>query len=247
MYKNKILECTSAVFHNFLVLGYSIELEKTLKADTWQDTLQYYNEADFEAKMVNWFQSPEFIKQNVREDCLKKSFVYILIDPIISANLPGNAKNLEPLDAWKRFLQSIFYVGKGTSSRPYSHLYDAIKMYQQRSNEPGRSSDSPWTKKIRETEKLKRINDIWQADKGVICLNVFHNIMGLEAYSREACIIEAMGLENLTNLKRGEYHGLPKTWPMRDKKQLGAVLLYKSFKIFLSEGESQLRPTDIKS
>ncbi len=197
-------------------------------------------------KMVNGFQSTDFPKNN-REECLKKSFVYILIDPIISENLPGNAKNLEPLEAWKRFVQSIFYIGKGTSSRPYSHLYDAIKMYQQGKGNSESSSDSPWTKKIKETEKLKRINTIWKADKGVICLNVFHNIMGVEAYSREACIIEAIGLDNLTNLKRGEYHGLPKHWPMRDRKQLGAVLLYKSFKIYLSEGESQLRPTDIKS
>lgn len=32
-------------------------------------------------------------------------------------------------ELWKRFLHSIFYVGKGKSSRPYAHLYDAIKMY----------------------------------------------------------------------------------------------------------------------
>lgn len=235
----------------FIFLGYSIELEKALKPDSWKDTLEQYNEADFETKMVQWFQSPESIKQSVREDCLKKSFVYLLIDPTISENLPGNAKNLEPLEAWKRFLQSIFYVGKGTSSRPYSHLYDAIKIYQRKikpkSNEPNATLDSPLSKKINETEKLKRINAIWQADKGVICLNVFHNIIGVEAYTREASIIEAIGLDNLTNLKRGEYHGLPKTWPMRDKKQLGTALLYKSFNIYLSEGESQLRPTDIKS
>lgn len=223
--------------------GYSIELEKTLKTDTWQAALEQYDELDFETKMVTGFQSADFVK-NVRDDGLKKSFVYILIDPIVSENLPGNAKNFEPLEAWKRFVQSIFYVGKGTSSRPYSHLYDAIKMYQQRGDG---ETNSQWSKKVKETEKLKRINEIWKGDKGVICLNVFHNLMGVEAYTREACIIEAIGLDNLTNLKRGEYHGLPKTWPMRDKKQLGTVLLYKSFKIFLSEGESQLRPTDIKS
>lgn len=220
-------------------------MEKTLKSDIWQDTLEQYAEFDFETKMVNGFLSGEF-PRNVREDGLKKSFVYILIDPIISENLPGNAKNLEPLEAWQRFIRSIFYIGKGTSSRPYSHLYDAIKMYQQRIVNSEFSSDSP-RKKIKETEKLKRIDNIWKAGKGVICLNVFHNITGLEAFSREASIIEAIGLDSLTNLKRGEYHGIVKTWPMRDKKQLGTVLLFKSFKIYLSEGESQLRPTDIKS
>lgn len=221
-------------------------MEKTLKSDSWEATLEQYAELDLEAKMVNGFQTSELPK-TVREDCLKKSFVYILIDPIISENLPGNARNLEPLEAWRRFISSIFYVGKGTSSRPYSHLYDAIKMYQQRLGNSKSSTDSPCKKNVKESEKLNRINAIWKAEKGVICLNVFHNIMGLEAYSREACIIEAIGLDNLTNLKRGEYHGLTKTWFMREKKQLGTVLLYKAFKIYLSEGESQLRPTDIKS
>lgn len=31
---------------------------------------------------------------------------------------------------WRKFLSSIFYVGKGKSSRPYSHLYDAMKYYE---------------------------------------------------------------------------------------------------------------------
>lgn len=33
-------------------------------------------------------------------------------------------------EAWRRFIMSIFYVGKGKSSRPFSHLYDAIKIYK---------------------------------------------------------------------------------------------------------------------
>lgn len=36
---------------------------------------------------------------------------------------------ISPVDLWSQFLQSIFYVGKGKSSRPYAHLYDAIKLY----------------------------------------------------------------------------------------------------------------------
>lgn len=30
---------------------------------------------------------------------------------------------------WQQFLNSIFYVGKAKSTRPYSHLYNAIKKY----------------------------------------------------------------------------------------------------------------------
>jgi ankyrin repeat and LEM domain-containing protein 1 len=28
------------------------------------------------------------------------------------------------------FIASIFYVGKGTRSRPYAHLYDALKIWK---------------------------------------------------------------------------------------------------------------------
>lgn len=94
--------------------------------------------------------------------------------------------------------------------------------------------------------KLDRIIDIWKSGKGVVCLPVFHNIMPVEAYTREAAIIDAIGLQNLTNLKRGDYYGLSLSWTMRQRKQLGVLLLYKAMQIFLAEGESQLRPDDIK-
>lgn len=105
--------------------------------------------------------------------------------------------------------------------------------------------DSPWTTHKIETEKIKQIIDIWKMDKGVVCLHVFHNIMPVVAFTIEAAIIDAIGLDNLTNLKRGDYYGSPNQWRMRDRKEMGAALLYKAFNIFLSEGESQLRPNDM--
>lgn len=92
--------------------------------------------------------------------------------------------------------------------------------------------------------KLRRIIDIWKSGKGIVCLHVFHNIMPIDAFTREAAIIDAIGLENLTNLKRGDYYGVH-AWTMRERKQLGAALLYKALQIFLVDGESQLRPDDI--
>lgn len=114
-----------------VILGYSHELEKVLRQESWVETLSNYVTADFETKMSDHFQSLDFNKAKCREGSLKTSFIYLLIDPRISENLPGTARNLEPLEAWKRFIDSVFYVGKGESSRPYSHLYDAIKLYQQ--------------------------------------------------------------------------------------------------------------------
>lgn len=100
--------------------------------------------------------------------------------------------------------------------------------------------------KQQDSLKLDRINDIWRAGKGVICLPVFHNIMPVEAYTREAAIIDCLGVENLTNCKRGDYYGTSKSWTMRQRKQLGVLLLFKGLHIFLAEGESQLRPDDIQ-
>lgn len=100
--------------------------------------------------------------------------------------------------------------------------------------------------RCQESLKLDRIIEIWLADKGVICLPVFHNITPVEAYTREAAIIDCLGVENLTNIKRGDYYGISKSWSRRDRKKLGVLLLFKAMQVFMVEGESQLRPNDIK-
>lgn len=102
------------------------------------------------------------------------------------------------------------------------------------------------TIKQQESLKLDRIIDIWRAAKGVICLPLYHNITPSEAYTREAAIIDCLGVENLTNIKRGDYYGVTKSWPMNNRRKLGVYLLHKALHIFLAEGESQLRPDDLK-
>ena len=51
-----------------------------------------------------------------------------MLDPRVSQNLPMSALRMVDQEAWRRFLSSIFYVGKGTRSRPFSHLYEAVKI-----------------------------------------------------------------------------------------------------------------------
>lgn len=46
------------------------------------------------------------------------------------------------LQIWERFLRSIFYVGKGKNSRPYSHLYDAIKLYNRKNRDDGETEET---------------------------------------------------------------------------------------------------------
>uniref|UniRef100_A0A182YJZ6 Uncharacterized protein n=1 Tax=Anopheles stephensi TaxID=30069 RepID=A0A182YJZ6_ANOST len=264
--------------------NYSVELMATVRK---QDVFERIVEQQcLEQEMASEFQSSTAkAVRNFREGHLKKSFIYLLLDPRASDNLPAQQNHLEPHELWQRFLNSVFYVGKGKSSRPYCHLYDAMKLYHQKKEcraernqgvpppPPGgnltveaeeivfqcsEESMGVGTNlrrlcqagKIRkqmsvDSEKLNRIIDIWCAGKGVVCLHVFHNIMPAEAYTREAAIIDAFGVQNLTNLKRGDYYAKCLSWPMKKRKQLGILLLYKAMLMHLAEGETQLLPSDL--
>lgn len=208
---------------------------------------------------------------------MKTSFIYLLIDPQLSDNLSLNYKGMDKGEVFARFLSSIFYVGKGKRSRPYDHLYDALKLYSKENNQVAErlenrrnqmlekrvTSTSDGNKNaalggdvkktasktnqniFQESKKLNKIVDIWKAQLGVVCLHTFNNIMPVEAYTREAAIIEAIGMENLTNLKKGEYYGAVKNFSMRQKRELGVALLHRAMNIYLAEGESQLLPFDL--
>ncbi|KXJ75527.1 hypothetical protein RP20_CCG011550 [Aedes albopictus] len=254
-------------------LNFSVELLATIRSEDVFSKIPQQQALETEM-------SSEFITTNDktwREGHLKKSFIYLLIDPRVSENLPAQQTLFQQHDLWKRFLQSIFYVGKGKSSRPYCHLYDAMKLYQQNSSSSSALKPPPNgellelqveeeqiifqseeriervcratkilnRKQMNDSAKLNRIIDIWRAQRGVICLHVFHNIMPAEAFTREAAIIDALGVQNLTNLKRGDYYGKALSWPMKRRKQLGILLLYKALLIYLAEGETQLLPSTI--
>lgn len=252
-------------------LNFSVELLATIRSEDVFGKI--FHHQTLESEM-----SSEFVTTNDktwREGHLKKSFIYLLIDPRVSENLPAQQTLFKQHDLWKRFLQSIFYVGKGKSSRPYSHLYDAMKLYQQKSSclnalKPPEKAPQLQVeeeqiifqseeriervcsatkilnrKQMNDSAKLNKIIDIWRAQRGVICLHVFHNIMPAEAFTREAAIIDALGVQNLTNLKRGDYYGKTLSWPMKRRKQLGVLMLYKAMLIYLAEGETQLLPSDL--
>ena len=43
------------------------------------------------------------------------------------------------------------------------------------------------------SDKLQLILDIWSSGRGVMSLHLFHNTTAQEAFTREACMIEAIG------------------------------------------------------
>lgn len=162
-----------------------------------------------------------------REGTEKSSFNYLLIDPRVTQNLPTRSKSMSPEDVFRVFILAIFYVGKGKRSRPYAHLNEAMNSAKQ-------------------NPKIQQIRDIWAAGLGVVSLHIFQSVIPVEAYTREACMIDALGLPRLTNKKRGDYYGRAASWPQKKKREMGVFLLQRALKILLSEGERQLRPEDLK-
>ncbi|KAH8263556.1 hypothetical protein KR044_010531 [Drosophila immigrans] len=241
-------------------LKYSVELHHTLRSRMDYELIERFMQHELDSAAHFQTAATGTARGQLREGHLKQSFIYMLIDPRISRNLPGERNFLDALCIWSRFLDAIFYVGKGKCSRPYAHLYDAMRQHtraHQQRRLPGAATKKrcellpelfkspPPPGAAAGSRKLQRILDIWQSGSGVVCLHVFHNILPTDAYTREASIIDALGLQHLTNLKRGDYYGPAQIWAMKQKKQLGIALLHKAMQIYLAEGESQLSPSDL--
>jgi len=66
-----------------------------------------------------------------------------------------------------------------------------------------------------------------------------------EAHIREAAMIDAIGLDRLTNEKRGTYFDKTLRWRHSDRCKLGCYLLNRAMNVFLADGERQLKPVDL--
>ncbi|MEE6487966.1 hypothetical protein FKM82_015097 [Ascaphus truei] len=206
--------------------GYSPELSLTLRTfqipDCHTEELTLSQEFDQPDKTRKW-----------REGVLKSSFNYLLLDPRVTRNLPSRCHTLSQSDCFRTFVSSIFYVGKGKRSRPYCHLYEALTHHKTGSKQL--------------CSKVQHILDIWSSGLGVISLHCFQNTIPVEAYTREACIVDGIGLKMLTNQKKGVYYGQALSWSPARRRRLGVHMLHRALQIFLAEGERQLRPADIRT
>uniref|UniRef100_A0A3P9NNK7 Zgc:85936 n=1 Tax=Poecilia reticulata TaxID=8081 RepID=A0A3P9NNK7_POERE len=205
--------------------GYSPDLCRVLK------TFQLPNSHPDEQSLCQQFDQPDQ-NRKWREGIIKSSFNYLLLDPRVTKNLPFRSHTMTPQECFQTFIHAIFYVGKGKRSRPYSHLYEALEYYR--------------GEKTKLCPKVQHILQVWTAGQGVISLHCFQNVIPVEAYTREACMVEAIGLKMLTNQKRGDFYGVVSNWELKRKRELGIHLLYRAMQIFLAEGERQLRPADIR-
>ncbi|XP_065714618.2 ankyrin repeat and LEM domain-containing protein 1 isoform X2 [Patagioenas fasciata] len=119
-----------------------------------------------------------------REGLLKSSFNYLLLDPRITQNLPLRSHQLSPAECFRTFVKSIFYVGKGTRARPYRHFTEALSQHR-----AGTQRGCP---------KVRRILEIWASGHGVVSVLCFQNCVPAEAYTRESCIVEALGIADVS-------------------------------------------------
>ena len=76
----------------------------------------------------------ELVNQLTRESACKSSFNYLLMDPDITQNLPIKLFQVSDQELWRTYVSSIFYVGKGSRSRPFQHLYEAVKLIKFKSS-----------------------------------------------------------------------------------------------------------------
>uniref|UniRef100_A0A4X2KMZ3 Ankyrin repeat and LEM domain containing 1 n=2 Tax=Vombatus ursinus TaxID=29139 RepID=A0A4X2KMZ3_VOMUR len=205
--------------------GHSPELSQALQTGCVP------NAQDDEDVMAQQFDQPD-PTHRWREGIVKSSFTYLLLDPRVTQNLPSRCHILSPAECFQTFTHAIFYVGKGTRARPYSHLSEALRHQRNRQKQT--------------CPKVQRILDIWASGHGVVSLHCFQNVIAVEAYTREACLVDALGMQVLSNQKKGHYYGAVARWPPHRRRRLGVHLLHRALGIFLAEGERQLRPPDIQ-
>ncbi|XP_032775414.1 ankyrin repeat and LEM domain-containing protein 1 isoform X1 [Rattus rattus] len=206
--------------------GHSPELAEALRTGTVPDC-----QVD-EAALAQHFQRPD-PSRKWREGITKSSFTYLLLDPRLTKDLPARASSLTLAQCLQCFVRAIFYVGKGTRARPDAHLWEARGYHDQ-----PRKQVCP---------KIRRILDIWDSGRGIISLHCFQHVVAVEAYTREACLLDALGLQTLTNQKQGHYYGVVAHWPLPRRRRLGVYLLQRALLVFLAEGERELRPQDIQA
>lgn len=172
-------------------------------------------------------------------DASKSFFNYLLVDPRISLG-QGRPSSVPDMDTkfdtnrFMNFVKDIFYIGKGHGKRPLMHLYEAA--FQSRGP---RNQKKP-------NAKCDKILEIWQQDWGVISLHCFQNISSAESLARECLMIEALGLENLTNIQIGQNKVRLLRWTEGKRRVAGAFLLFKAYWIFCIEGQNQIRMGDVR-
>ncbi|XP_003371507.1 putative ankyrin repeat domain-containing protein 41 [Trichinella spiralis] len=174
---------------------FSVELEMMFKGRL--DRAEAMNDIQL---LKNYFEKFRNSGTRWREGSLKNSFCYFLIDPTVTDDLPSRANSMRgercniylhrlialskiciflECEIMQIFCKSIFYIGKGKKCRPLQHLKDAAKRKDEKTT----------------CKKLRKILQLWTSDQGVVSFHVWNNITPIEAYTREAAMIDAIDID----------------------------------------------------
>uniref|UniRef100_A0A8C3R4T4 ANKL1 protein n=1 Tax=Cyanoderma ruficeps TaxID=181631 RepID=A0A8C3R4T4_9PASS len=206
--------------------GYSPELVAALRTGRVPDCAQD------ELALTADFERPEQ-GQRWPGGRLKSSFNYLLLDPRVTQDLPRRSPGLSPAERFRTFVAAVFYVGKGTRARPWWHLHQALAQHL------------PCPRCPQGGPKVRRIVSLWAAGQGVVALQCFQHRVPAEALTRESCMLQALGLQALTNARGGPCYGVAAAWPGPRRRRLGVLLLHRAMGVLLAEGESHIYPGDV--
>lgn len=209
-----------------------IHLPKTKFSAELNSTLQ--SEHDFaNVKKLNKFVDRHSRWYHQHDQSKQIFFNYLLLDPRITNGLKKRASSMHILDVWLTFLRAIFYVGKGKLSRPYVHLKQAHKLLHSTNSHV-----------LAKNPKLALIVHLWRQQRGVILLRGFRKISSNDAFTREAAMIDALGMRHLTNRRYGVYFGLARSkYTKEQRKKMGVALLHMMLSAFLKNDERELQPS----
>lgn len=199
--------------------------------------LNYFTDPDYDFRQVRSLEKK--FREYFANSGHKNYFNYFLIDPRISKLDRGTSLTFDP-ELFKTFIEGIFYVGKGEGKRPLRHLYEAALLHQG----PNRRRSTMERRRL--NRKIQQILDIWHNGNGVVSLHCFLSISSDEALAREFLMIEALKIENLTNIQLGQNRIRLLQFNDNERRLLGSYFLYQAYRIFIVEGDNQIRLGDIR-
>jgi hypothetical protein len=167
----------------------------------------------------------------------KRSYNYLLVDPsVVDMATLKRMYSENNSEALGEFQVGVFYVGKGTGDRAFSHCIGAKKFL-------GNINTSPLSITI------KNIINLWRCGLQVVVLKLNQNLSHAEAFSREASMISALGgvTDNLllSNIAPGHYSGEIHGWKPERKESLGTLLVWKAIATYIENRERGLLPEDV--
>lgn len=163
---------------------------------------------------------------------------------IEKSSYPGHHYNYLYLDPrrilrnYREFIASIFYVGKGQNTRMTDHCKEAArKIFGLRETT---------IKQSKPTRKHQTIAELWNEGRGPIIFCCIKGKTEAETLNREASMIDAIGLKNLTNKIRGQYKGMLESIASRvdgleECEKLGLLLLHDAFETFTTASAEDKR------